>query len=309
MTEAVVQIKNLTKRIRKKTIVDHLTFNIVKGEVFGLLGPNGAGKTTTIRMMVGLMGMTEGEVLINNQSVEKNFEQAMQYVGAIVENPEMYKYLTGYQNLIHYSRMHDGISKERIDEVIKLVGLENRIHDKVKNYSLGMRQRLGVAQAILHKPLVLILDEPTNGLDPAGIRELRDYLRQLAEEEGIAVVISSHLLAEMELMCDRIAVIQNGKLVDVTRVKDLVRFEEEGLVHASFEVEQAEEIELILKEHIELISFKVHSDGFELHLKREQIPEVNALLVAKQIKVFGIKTKSKTLEDKFLEMTRGGSIV
>ena len=150
----------------------------------------------------------------------KDFETAISKVGAIVENPEMYKYLTGYQNLVHFARMSAGVTKERIQEVIKLVALENRIHDKVKTYSLGMRQRLGVAQALLARPSLLILDEPTNGLDPAGIRELRDYLRKLTQEEGISVVVSSHLLSEMELMCDRVAIIQNGKLIDVRLIKE-----------------------------------------------------------------------------------------
>ena len=139
----------------------------------------------------------------------------MRQVGAIVENPEIYQYLTGYQNLLHYARMIPGVTKQRIDEVVELVGLTARIHDKVKTYSLGMRQRLGVAQAILHRPALLILDEPTNGLDPAGIRELRDYLRHLAKHEGTTVFVSSHLLSEMELMCDRFAIIQAGKLIDV----------------------------------------------------------------------------------------------
>jgi ABC-2 type transport system ATP-binding protein len=180
----LLQLKNARKDIGKKTIIHDLSLEVFPGEVFGFLGPNGAGKTTTIRMIVGLMGITSGEVLINGISIQKDFEKAIQHVGAIVENPEMYKFLTGYQNLLHYARMAKGVTKERIDEVVKLVGLEKRIHDKVKTYSLGMRQRLGLAQALLHRPSLLILDEPTNGLDPAGIREIRDYLRKLAKEEG-----------------------------------------------------------------------------------------------------------------------------
>lgn len=165
----IVQIKNLSKTIGKKTIIDDISFDVYPGEVYGFLGPNGAGKTTTIRMIVGLISITKGEILINGISIEKDFEKAISYVGGIVENPEMYKFLTGYQNLIHYARMQN-VKKERLDAVIQLAGLENRIHDKVKTYSLGMRQRLGVAQALLHSPKLLILDEPTNGLDPAGIK-------------------------------------------------------------------------------------------------------------------------------------------
>lgn len=166
MTIPIVQIKNLSKKIGKKNIINQLSFEVPRGEVFGFLGPNGAGKTTTIRMMVGLMSITEGVVLINGKSIATNFEEAIAHVGAIIENPEMYKYLTGYQNLVHFARMSQRVTRSRIDEVVKLVALENRIHPKVKTYSLGMRQRLGVTQAILHKPSLLILDEPTNGLDP-----------------------------------------------------------------------------------------------------------------------------------------------
>lgn len=303
---AVVQIRNLTKRIGNKTIIDGLTFDVPKGEVFGFLGPNGAGKTTTIRMMVGLMSITEGEILIEGHSVSKNFEKAIAHVGAIVENPEMYKFLSGYQNLIHFARMVPGVTKERIDELVKLVGLENRIHDKVKRYSLGMRQRLGVAQALLHKPSVLILDEPTNGLDPAGIRELRDYLRKLAQEEGIAVIVSSHLLSEMELMCDRIAIIQNGKLVDVRRLKELVTEVEQQTVF--FEVNDPEKAKEALQGHV-AGGIMVRSEGLEINVSREQIPVINQLLVQAGIMVYGIKPATKSLEDKFLEMTRGAQIV
>lgn len=160
---AVLELRNVTKKIGRKTIVDHLTLDVPSGEVFGLLGPNGAGKTTTIRMITGLISMSEGSVKVNGVDVHSDFEEAMKLIGGIVENPEMYKYLTGYQNLIHFSRMHQGITKERLKEVIDLVGLGNRIHDKVKRYSLGMRQRLGVAQAIMHRPKLLILTNRPTG--------------------------------------------------------------------------------------------------------------------------------------------------
>ncbi|MBY6277731.1 ABC transporter ATP-binding protein, partial [Symbiobacterium thermophilum] len=227
---ALLQLKNVRKDIGKKTIIHDLSLEVFAGEVFGFLGPNGAGKTTTIRMIVGLMGITSGEVLINGISIQKDFEKAIQHVGAIVENPEMYKFLTGYQNLLHYARMTKGVTKERIDEVVQLVGLAKRIHDKVKTYSLGMRQRLGLAQALLHRPSLLILDEPTNGLDPAGIREIRDYLRKLAKEEGLGIIVSSHLLAEMEMMCDRFAIIQHGRLVGIESVQELSKQAEKVLL-------------------------------------------------------------------------------
>jgi ABC-2 type transport system ATP-binding protein len=300
MTTPIVQIRNLSKRIGSKTIIDRLSFEVPKGEVFGFLGPNGAGKTTTIRMMVGLMSITEGEVLIDGHSIKHDFEAAIAHIGAIVENPEMYKYLTGYQNLLHFARMSPDVSKNRIDEVIKLVALDNRIHDKVKTYSLGMRQRLGVAQALLHKPALLILDEPTNGLDPAGIRELRDYLKKLTQEDNISVIVSSHLLSEMELLCDRVAIIQNGKLTDVRLVKDYLNKREIGKV--LFEVDQQESAMQFLNTIPEYAANAV-LNRIEFTINYEQIAEVNALLVQNGIKIYSIHSITPTLEDTFLQMT------
>ncbi|SEC14787.1 ABC transporter ATP-binding protein [Paenibacillus sp. GP183] len=301
----IVQIREITKRIGSKTIIDKLSFDVPPGEVFGFLGPNGAGKTTTIRMMVGLMSITSGDIWIGGNSIRTDFEKAIRHVGAIVENPEMYKFLTGYQNLVHYARMIPGVTKERIEEVVSLVMMENRIDDKVKTYSLGMRQRLGIAQALLHKPSVLILDEPTNGLDPAGIRELRDHLRKLTREDGISVIVSSHLLSEMELMCDRVAIIQNGKLIDVRLIKE---YGEDGMAEVMFEVDQAQTAKEHLDKMMQELNIAVQGNRILLLLEKEQIAEVNKLLVQAGIKVYSIQATSKTLEDKFLEMTGSDQI-
>ena len=195
-----LKISGLNKTLGKKHILHDIDLEAYKGEVFGFLGPNGAGKTTTIKIIVGLLSLDDGEIEVNGFDIKKNYEKALAGIGGIVENPEMYKHLTGKQNLRQYARMRSGVTEERIDEVVKLVGLSNRINEKVGKYSLGMRQRLGVAQSILHHPSVLILDEPTNGLDPAGIKELRDILKELAHKENICVIVSSHLMSEMELM-------------------------------------------------------------------------------------------------------------
>ncbi|RXZ81485.1 ABC transporter ATP-binding protein [Paenibacillaceae bacterium] len=300
--EPIVQIRGVTKRIGGRTIIDQLTLDVPPGEVFGFLGPNGSGKTTTIRMMVGLMRLSAGDILIRGHSIKTEYEQAIRNVGAIVENPEMYKYLTGYQNLLHFARMTPGVSKERIDEVIELVGMKARIHDKVKTYSLGMRQRLGVAQAVLHKPALLILDEPTNGLDPAGIRELRDYLRRLADAEGTAVFVSSHLLSEMELMCDRFAIIQSGKLLNVRMLHD----DEQALLSkVYFEVDRIQDAISLLGQD----GVKQEGNFLVLEADRETVAAMNARLVAAQINVYSIRTQAKTLEDQFLEMTGGGQDV
>ncbi|TXK76354.1 ABC transporter ATP-binding protein [Paenibacillus sp. N3.4] len=302
----IIQIKQLTKRIGSKTIIDKLSFDVPSGEVFGFLGPNGAGKTTTIRMMVGLMSMTEGDVHIGGYSIRSDFEKAIRHVGAIVENPEMYKFLSGYLNLVHYARMIPGIKEDRIQEVIALVGMENRIHDKVKTYSLGMRQRLGIAQALLHKPSVLILDEPTNGLDPAGIRELRDHLRKLTKEDGISVIISSHLLAEMELMCDRVAIIQNGKLVDVRLIKEFVQAGEKQLV--AFEVTSTQQAAALIAADAPGLEVEVNQDELVMSLDKQEIAAWNKRFVEAGIAVYGIRARPKTLEDQFLEMTGSDSI-
>jgi ABC-2 type transport system ATP-binding protein len=307
MQEAVLQLRNVTKTIGRRTIVDNLSFDVPAGEVFGFLGPNGAGKTTTIRMIVGLISMTKGEVLIKGISVRKQFEQAMTHIGAIVENPEMYKFLSGYQNLVHYARRHSGVTKERIAEVVQLVGLQNRIHEKVKRYSLGMRQRLGVAQAILHRPSVLILDEPTNGLDPAGIRELRDYLRKLTQEEGISVIVSSHLLSEMELMCDRVAIIQGGKLIDVRSLQETR--EDSSQLKLLIEVNNPQLAYRVLTESFTDLRISMNGSQLEAMTDKARIPEITRRLVQADLDVYGISASQKSLEDRFLEMTGGEMIV
>lgn len=295
----IVQVDHISKRIGSKTIIDKLSFDVPRGEVFGFLGPNGAGKTTTIRMMVGLMSISEGDIRIGGYSIRTHFEQAIRHIGAIVENPEMYKFLSGYNNLVHYARMIPGIGGDRIQEVIDLVGMTNRIHDKVKTYSLGMRQRLGIAQALLHKPSVLILDEPTNGLDPAGIRELRDHLRKLTREEGISVIVSSHLLAEMELMCDRVAIIQNGKLVDVRLIKEFAH--EDGKQRVVFEVDPVEPaVKLATAQGLPV---EVVDDELVMNLDKQETAAWNRRFVEAGIAVYGIRKTTKSLEDQFLEMT------
>lgn len=308
--QPVAQIKNVKKVIGRKTIIDDLTFDIYPGEVCGFLGPNGAGKTTTIRMMTGLMSITSGQILINSHDIARDFEQAIARVGGVVENPEVYKHLTGYQNLVLFSRMHKGISKERIDELVRQVGLEKRIKDKVKTYSLGMRQRLGLAQALLHQPNLLLFDEPTNGLDPEGIRELRDYLRKLAKEQNIAVLVSSHLLSEMELMCDRICIIQQGKLVDIRQVNEFLNdpSTDESL-KIRFVVEPLEKAQRCLEDILDNTQIEREHNHLTINAKREEIPNLVVQLVQADVKVFGVEVQTKTLEEKFLEVTGGNKIV
>lgn len=298
--QPIVQLRNLTKVIRGKKLIDNLQLDLYPGQITGFLGPNGAGKTTTIRMMTGLMHPTEGEILIEGQSLKEHYEEAISKVGVIVENPEMYKYMSGYKNLLHFARMHQNVDKARIHEVVQQVGLENRIHEKVSTYSLGMRQRLGLAQALLHRPKFLILDEPTNGLDPAGIREFRTYLRKIAAEEGVSVFVSSHLLSEMELMCDRIAIIQNGQLIDIREVQN------EAQTVYYVEAEPLTKVQEVAK--VLAIDYSAKEKGLELHITKEQVPQLVTALVAQEVQIFAVQPQQKTLEEQFLEMTGGGQI-
>jgi ABC-2 type transport system ATP-binding protein len=305
-TKPIVQFKNITKRIRNKTIIDSITFDINEGEVFGFLGPNGAGKTTTIRMLFGLISITKGDILISGHNNKHEFEAAISKVGGIIENPEMYKYLTGYQNLLQAANMYKNITKERIDEVMELVGLDKRVHDKVKTYSLGMKQRLGLAQALLHSPSLIVLDEPTNGLDPAGIHELRGYLRNLAEKQNIAIFISSHQLNEMELMCDRIGVIQNGKLIAIQKTSDFLTTDNNSRV--TFTINNVSKATLCLENMFKGKEVIVNENSIEIDIDSNQFSDIIIKFVKEDIKVFRTETATKTLEDKFLEITGGSGI-
>ncbi|TJY42748.1 ABC transporter ATP-binding protein [Cohnella pontilimi] len=301
----VVRLMDVSKRIGGRTIIDRVSLEVNSGEVFGFLGPNGSGKTTTIRMMVGLMALSGGDIQIAGHSIKTEFPQAITQVGAIVENPEMYKFLTGYQNLLHYARMNPGVTEQRIHEVVKLVGLSERIHDKVSKYSLGMRQRLGVAQAVIHRPKLLVLDEPTNGLDPAGIRELRDYLRLLAREEGTAVFVSSHMLSEMELMCDRVAILQKGQIIDIRSIRAAVEETTHTAENVLFEVDHPDAALGVLEGHS---SGRVEDGALIVTADRSTVASINRRLVEAGINVYGIRVKSKSLEDQFLEVTAGDTI-
>ncbi|MBZ9607846.1 ABC transporter ATP-binding protein [Clostridium estertheticum] len=220
MADEVLKIEKLKKVIGKRTIVSDISIELKKGEIFGFLGPNGAGKSTTIKMIVGLSKITEGNIYVGGCSVNEDFKGAMRNIGCIVENPDMYNYMSGLDNLKIFAKIYKDVDEIRINEVVKIADLERAINDKVKTYSLGMKQRLGIAQALLHSPKLLILDEPTNGLDPAGIKDLRELLRKLSSETGLTVLVSSHILGEMQQMCDRVGIINKGKIITVKLLKN-----------------------------------------------------------------------------------------
>lgn len=296
----VLEIKNVSKKIGKKLILDDITFDVKEGEVFGFVGPNGAGKTTLIKTMLGLYKQDSGFISIGGYDLNKDFEKAMEQIGAIIENPEVYSYLSGMDNLNIYSIMSGFNDLEYKNKVINTVKLENRINNKVKTYSLGMRQRLGIAQALISKPKLLILDEPTNGLDPIGIKELRELLKRISKENNIAVFVSSHILSEVELMCDRIAIIDNGSIVEI---KDMNYDEDNKHLKVSFEVSDVNGVSKLLKDKEYKTS--ISSNCIVVDILKNDIPNVNKLLVENGFSVFGISTVKRTLEDEFIEKTKG----
>jgi ABC-2 type transport system ATP-binding protein len=306
--ETILSVKNVSKTFGKKKVVSDLSFDVNTGEVFGFLGPNGAGKTTTIKMIMGFLSIDEGKIFVSGYNLKKNYEKAMADIGGIVENPEMYKDLSGLTNLKMYARLHDGVTRERIDETVALVGMQNRINEKVKKYSLGMKQRLGLAQAILHKPKLLILDEPTNGLDPVGIKELRDLLKQLAHEENIGVFVSSHMLSEMEQMCDRVAIITTGKILGVKPIQEFLD-EATGAVSYRFNVKPVDvAVKLLGEEYWKLVKGST-AESFDLAVGEDKIPEIIARLAAGGVQVFGATKVESSLEEAFIALTGGGNSI
>ncbi len=259
------------------------------------------GKTTTIKLILGLQSITSGKVNINGYDIEKEFTHAIKKVGAIVENPDMYMYLSGYQNLKLVANLYKGITKERIDEVVRLVKLEKRINDKVSKYSLGMRQRLGIAQAIFHKPNLLILDEPTNGLDPEGIKEMRELLVTLADKEKMAILISSHNLAELDNFCNKVCIIKNGEVIETSEISKIKK--EASQEFKIFEVNDVNTAKKVINDLIILDENK-----FKLNVPKDEVPEIINKLVENKVKIYEVKQEEKTLEDAFFEKT-GGNII
>ena len=215
----ILECKNICKKFGKKTILTDVSFDIYEGDILAFIGPNGSGKTTTIKMILGLQSIDSGMVIINGYNVVDDFTKAILKVGAIVENPDLYMYLTGWQNLKMIANCYKGITDDEILKIVDYVGLKDRINDKVSKYSLGMRQRLGIARALLNSPNILILDEPTNGLDPEGIKDLRDLLKKLSNG-GMGILISSHNLAELESFCNKVCIIDNGKIIESSLVNE-----------------------------------------------------------------------------------------
>ncbi|MEI5992850.1 ABC transporter ATP-binding protein [Candidatus Enterococcus mansonii] len=301
--EQVLNVENISKRIGKKRIINEASFSVDSGKVTGLLGPNGAGKTTIIRMLVGLMSHDNGTIQIAGRSLSTDFKEAMTHVGAIVENPEFYNYMTGRENLKQYVRMSSKtITNEKLDEVIRSVHLENNIDQKVKTYSLGMRQRLGVAQAILHQPHLLLLDEPMNGLDPKGMREFREMIQEL-KSQGVGVLISSHQLSDMELLCDDLVIVQKG---EITYVGPMNNPDEEQAFVVLIETDQQQQALTFLEEK----EYTVVIDGnyLKVELPEDSRTTLVKLLVEAGIGIKEVKVHVDSLEENFLRWTEEGGL-
>lgn len=289
----VLEVKNIDKFFGKKQILKDISFDIEEGEILGFVGPNGSGKTTTIKIILGLQQASRGEVFINGNNIKDNYENAIRKVGAIVESPDMYMYLSGLENLKLVANYYN-ISHNEIERVVEFVGLKDRIKDKVSKYSLGMRQRLGIAQAILNKPNLLIVDEPTNGLDPSGIIEFRNMLKELAKKEKISIFISSHNLAEIENICDKVLLLKEGKIVSSDVLKEVEN-------NDKYKLELSSTLKLKKEEKVEIID-----DNYIYYLgNKEDIAKFIETLVNKKIKIYSVIKCKESLEDIFIKKTGG----
>ncbi|WP_027109186.1 ABC transporter ATP-binding protein [Lacticigenium naphthae] len=302
MDTAVLKVSNISKRIKKKQIIKDVSFDIKQGEIVGFLGPNGSGKTTMLRMIVGLSKPTSGEIEICGYSIEKDFVKAMSTVGCIIEGPDLYDYMSGYRNLEILGSMSTGVTKKDIDEAIELVGMKNRIHDKVAVYSMGMKQRIGLAQALIHKPKLLILDEPTNGLDPQGIHEFREIVKKLAREKGISVLISSHLISEVQLMCDRVSIINKGSIIRNASIEEVLSTGE-----VVWTVDDPKKAQAVLKNKFGIDS-AIDGENLTALAKVEKLSEINKTFFDSGVEIKTVENKKRTLEDLFLSLTDKGVI-
>lgn len=300
MAKFVLEVNNLTKKFKDRVAVDDVSFEIIKGEIFGLIGPNGAGKTTIIKMLTGLCAPTNGEIIIDGIRLDKHFEKAISRLGGIIETPNLYTYMSGMENLKFFASLYPDISQDKIAEVIKLVGMEKRINDKVRTYSLGMKQRIGIAQALLHDPKLLILDEPTNGLDPNGIRDMRKFLLDLARKKHISILVSSHILSEMEQLCDTVAIIDGGKILEIKTLEQIrqgLQSEQKLCITCDYPNYAGK---LVMTKYKIPVSLAGRTIMFVMD--ESKTPEVTAMLIKEGVSIFGVNTITKSLETVFTEI-------
>ena len=301
-SQKILEVKSITKTYKKRTVLNNINFDIYAGEIFGFLGPNGAGKTTLIRIICGMTPPTSGEVFICGHSVQKHFQKAVVNLGAMIENCQAYSYMSGYQNLAYFASLNGKVDHLAIDEIVETVGMTNRIHDKFRTYSYGMRQRIALAQALLHKPKLLVLDEPTNGLDANGVIELRRTLKILAAKEKMAIMVSSHILTEMELLCDSFAIVDTGKILEL-------RSKYDDTTGSSVDKQIAISVNYpnyackIIHEEFNLFP-EIAGNCVLIPYNRELYKNVTKVLQSKNIAVFGGKVETKSLEDLYLDILK-----
>lgn len=298
--EYIVQTENLSKSFGKEQAVSNINLKIRKGEIYGFLGPNGAGKTTTIRMLLGLMKPSSGTIKMFQKELTKERINILSKVGSLVENPSYYPHLTAYENLEALRKIL-GVPKSRIDEVLEIVRLKDAADKKVKGFSLGMKQRLGIAASLLHNPELLILDEPTNGLDPSGIIEIRNLIKRLPSEYGMTIIISSHLLSEIDQMATQVGIVTKGKMIFQDSIEAMRRFAQPKVVIKVSDSEKGWRSLVangIKAEHKDnLILFDECSD--------EKVAHIVQILVQEDISVYRVEEEKRSLEDIFLQMTTG----
>lgn len=300
MTQFPIETRELTKTFDSRTAVDRLSLQVQPGDVFGFLGQNGAGKSTTIRMLLGLVKPSSGQVSLLGHGLPQYREQALRKVGAIVDAPAFYDNLTGLENLRIFSSLTAHVAQHRYHEVLRWVNLSGRENDIVRVYSHGMRQRLGLAQALLPEPKLLVLDEPTDGLDPQGIREIRQLLVDLAQQHGLTIFLSSHLLHEVERICNRIAIIDQGRLLYQGTVQSLL----EGDLQFKIRTDRTEQAFQFLSEGLKLPVFKNGNDHLYLKILEADIAAVNRSLVGQGFQVFEISRHASSLEDIYFRLTQ-----
>lgn len=297
----IIETKNLNKTYKGVHAVKDLNLKVYYEDIYGFLGPNGAGKSTTIRLLLSLIFPDSGEISIFNLSLNKNRNKILKRVGALIEKPDFYKYLSAYKNLELLAKLNRlSNPKKRIYEVLELVGLENRIESKVKTYSQGMKQRLGIAQAILHDPDLIILDEPGNGLDPQGTKDMRNLIQYLNKDLKKTILISSHLLHEIEMISNRMIIINRGSELVEGNVHDLLNAEK---MNVTFEVDDSDKAVNLLKNHDEKLEFEIVSKRkIRVKIMKEKIPSINQLFVISRINVLSI-SPVRSLEEYFLNIT------
>ncbi len=301
LNDKIIEITNLSKKYKEIIAVNKLNLNVYRGDVFGFLGPNGAGKSTTIRMLMTLINPTEGNIKIFDKPLHENRINILSRIGAIVEKPDFYKYLTAFKNLEILAKLSGiDVNKKMIMEILELVGLEKRYNSKVKTFSHGMNQRLGLAQALIHDPELIILDEPTTGLDPQGMKEIRELILFLSKEKKKTIFLSSHILHEVEMIANRMIIINKGSTVIEGNVEDLLSSND---LKVTYEVSDAEKTKQLISENkwgSKLVS--TANNRFIFTMKQNEIPVLNRFLIENKIDVSSV-IPSRSLEEYFLSLT------